>query len=125
MRVYLDDDLDSNALIGLLRLAGHGVVSPRFVETRGIADRDHLLYAASNELVLLTANPRDFITLHNQWQSQQQVHSGILIVYRENDPGRSLNFRQIVEAVTNLEQSGLTIPNQVYNLNFWRVRPGP
>ena len=29
MRLYLDDDLDGNILIGLLQHAGHAVVSPR------------------------------------------------------------------------------------------------
>lgn len=31
MRRYLDDDLDANALIGLLQHEGHEVVSPRAV----------------------------------------------------------------------------------------------
>ena len=31
MRLYLDDDLDGNILIGLLQHAGHTVVSPRAV----------------------------------------------------------------------------------------------
>lgn len=56
MRVYLDDDLDSNALIGLLQKAGHEVISPRAVGTRGVADEEHLRYAAAHALVLLTAN---------------------------------------------------------------------
>lgn len=38
MRLYLDDDLDSNALIGLLLQAGHQVVSPRAVGTRGVLE---------------------------------------------------------------------------------------
>ena len=33
MRLYLDDDLDGNVLIGLLQYAGHEVVSPRAVGT--------------------------------------------------------------------------------------------
>lgn len=37
MRVYLDDDLDSDALIGLLQQAGHDVVSPRAVGTRDMS----------------------------------------------------------------------------------------
>ena len=64
MRLYLDDDLDGNTLIGLLRQAGHEVVSPRVVGTRGVHDAAHLRYAADHELVLLTANVKDFLALH-------------------------------------------------------------
>jgi predicted nuclease of predicted toxin-antitoxin system len=55
----LDDDLDSNRLIGLLKNEGHTVVSPREVGMRGSTDLDHLQYASRNGLVLLTANVSD------------------------------------------------------------------
>lgn len=74
MKVYLDDDLDSNALIGLLQRAGHEVISPRAVGTRGVADEEHLRYAAAHGLVLLTANAEDFIDLHHEWMAQQREH---------------------------------------------------
>jgi predicted nuclease of predicted toxin-antitoxin system len=120
MRVYLDDDLDSNALIGLLRQAGHEVVSPRSVGNRGVTDAKHLHYAATHELVLLTANAADFIDLHHEWMAQQREHHGILIVYRENNLVRDMNFQQITQAVTHIEQSGLPLTNAFYNLNLWR-----
>jgi hypothetical protein len=66
MRLYLDDDLDGNVLIGLLQHAGHDVVSPRAVGTRGVQDAVHLRYAADHGLVLLTANAKDFLALHAQ-----------------------------------------------------------
>jgi len=86
MRVYFDDDMDSNALIGLLRKAGHEVVSPRATGTRGQSDEQHLRYAAEHDLVLLTANAADFIELHEQWMARHESHHGMLIVYRENNP---------------------------------------
>lgn len=120
MRVYLDDDLDSNALIGLLRSAGHEVISPRAAGIRGIDDEDHLRFAAANSLTLLTANAKDFTDLHEEWTKRQLQHSGILIVYRENNPARDMNPRQIAQAVTKIEQSDILIENACYNLNFWR-----
>lgn len=120
MRVYLDDDLDSNALIRLLRQAGHEVVSPRNVGTRARSDESHLRYAAANALVLLTANARDFVDLHHAWRSRQQDHHGILIVYKENNPVRDLSSQQIANAVTHVEHSGLPLSNALHNLNFWR-----
>jgi predicted nuclease of predicted toxin-antitoxin system len=120
MRVYIDDDLDSNALIGLLREAGHEVISPRAVGIRGATDEEHLSYAAAHVLVLLTANAKDFITLHDAWRAQQKDHYGILIVYRENNPARDMSFGQIAKAVSNIERSGLPLGNTFHNLSFWR-----
>jgi predicted nuclease of predicted toxin-antitoxin system len=124
MRVYLDDDLDSSALIGLLGQAGHQVVSPRAVGTRGISDEEHLQYASEHGLTLLTANARDFIGLHEEWSSDQRAHNGILIVYRENNPLRVMTFEEIAHAVTRLEQSNLPLRNASHNLNFWRRHVG-
>ncbi|MCG3159630.1 MAG: hypothetical protein JMDDDDMK_00644 [Acidobacteria bacterium] len=120
MKVYLDDDLDSNALIGLLRRGGHNVTSPRAVGNRGIDDEDHLRFAAAQSLTLLTANAEDFIELHEEWMKRQLRHSGILIVYQENNPARDMTFQQIAQAVTRIEQSGVPLENAYYNLNFWR-----
>ena len=120
MRVYLDDDLGSDALIAFLSHAAHQVYSPRALETRGAADEEHLDYAAAHEMVLLTANAEDFIDLHHQWMAQHREHHGILIVYRENNRARDMSFRQIAEALSNVEQSGVPLANAFHNLNFWR-----
>ena len=122
MRVYLDDDLDSNALIGLLQQDGHDVISPRTVGTRGVADEEHMRYAATNNLVLLTANAGHFADLHAEWTRRKQGHNGILIVYRENNPARDMSFEQIADAVTQVERSGVPLANSLHNLNFWRPR---
>lgn len=120
MRVYLDNNLDSNELLGLLQQSGHDAVSPRTVGTPGIADEEHLRYASSNSLVIITANALDFIELQERWQIQQQQHSGILIVFLENNPGRDMAFQEIARAVTQIEGSGIPLANRWHNLNFWR-----
>ena len=120
MRVYLDDDLDSDTLSRLLQREGHEVVSPRAVGTRGFADEEHLRHAMANELVLLTANAQDFVDLHQAWMRQQRHHGGILIVYRENNPARDMSFQQIAEAVSEIAQSGLPLVDAFHNLSFWR-----
>ena len=120
MRLYLDDDLDGNTLIGLLHHAGHEVVSPRAVGTRGVHDPAHLRYAADHELVLLTANAKDFLTLHEQWQQDGQEHPGMLLVYRENNPQRDMTLQEMARAVSRLDQAGIPLRNTYQNLNFWR-----
>ena len=120
MRLYLDDNLDSDALLGLLQQNGHDAVSPRTVGTLGVADEEHLRYASSNSLIIITANALDFIDLNERWRVQQQQHSGILIVFRGDNPGRDMGFHQIARAVTQIESSGILLENSWHNLNFWR-----
>ena len=120
MRVYLDDDLDSNILFRLLSQSGHEVISPRAIGNRGITDEEHLRYAADNLLDLLTANSRDFVRLHQIWLSQSRQHAGVLVVYRESNPARNMSLRETSSAVTRLEQAGVPIANNIHNLNFWR-----
>ncbi len=103
MRLYLDDDLDGNVRIGLLQHAGHDVVSPRTVGTRGVQDPAHLRHAADHDLVLLTANAKDSLVLHAQWQQDGQEHAGMLLVYRENNPQRDMTFQDIARAVSRLD----------------------
>jgi hypothetical protein len=126
MRIYLDDDLDSNLLIVHLRREGHEVFSPRTLNRRGVEDEAHLSYAAAHALVLLTANAGDFLQLHEQWLEQWLEqglrHEGILVVYRENNPARDMTLPQIARAVTRLEKSGLLAANTFQNLNVWRTR---
>jgi predicted nuclease of predicted toxin-antitoxin system len=120
MRVYLDDDLDSNALLALLQRAGHEVLSPRAVGTQGAVDQEHLRYATEHALLILTANGKDLVALHREWSRQQRPHHGVLVVYRENNPTRDMSFEQIANAVTRVEQAAVPLENTVHVLNRWR-----
>ncbi len=42
-------------------------------------DEAQLIYAATHDMVLLTFNQRDFVSLARQWAAQGQDHSGILL----------------------------------------------
>ena len=120
MRIYLDDDLDSNILNRPLSQSGHLVISPRAIGNKGLTDEEHLQYAANNLLVVLTANSQDFVRLHQIWLSQSLQHAGVLVVYRENNPARDMSFGDISSGVTRLEQAGVPIASNIHNLNFWR-----
>lgn len=120
MRVYLDDDLDSNIWGRLLSQSGHQVISPRAIINRGVTGQEHLQYAVDNLLVLLTANAQDFVRLHRTWLSQSRQHAGVMVVYRDNNRARNMSFRETYSAVTRLEQAGVPIANNIHNLNLWR-----
>jgi hypothetical protein len=120
MKIYLDDDMDANELISLLEHEGHEVISPRRVAMRGALDEAHLSYAAAELCVLLTANVRDFLMLHQRWQGEGQSHAGIVAIYRENNPRRDMTYGQIARAVSHLESAGIALQNTFQNLNMWR-----
>jgi predicted nuclease of predicted toxin-antitoxin system len=120
LAIYLDDSQDNDLLIALLRRAGHTVVSPREVTLRGSDDLTHLEYAAQNGYALLTADVRDFETLHRQWQQQGRQHAGILLVHYEGNVRKDMTAADIVRAIERLLMAGVAIPNQVHRLNQWR-----
>jgi len=120
MRLYLDDDMDANVLIRFLQEEGHEVISPRAVAMRGAEDEAHLRYAAAYQCAVVTANVRDFLTLHQTWQEEGRHHAGILALYRENNPQRDMTYAQIARAISRLERARLPLQNTFQNLNMWR-----
>jgi hypothetical protein len=120
MRLYLDDDMDANVLIRFLQEEGHEVMSPRAVAMRGAEDAAHLQHAAVHQCAVVTANVRDFLTLHQTWQEEGRHHAGILALYRENNPQRDMTYAQIARAISRLARAGLPLQNTFHNLNMWR-----
>jgi hypothetical protein len=112
--------MDANALIRFLQNEGHEVMSPRAVAMRGAEDEAHLGYAAAQGCAVVTANVRDFLTLHQRWQEEGRQHAGILALYRENNPQRDLTYAQIARAISRLARAGLPLQNTFHNLNMWR-----
>ena len=90
MRLYLDDDMDANTLISVLQEEGHEVISPRAVAMRGAEDVAHLQYVAAHQGAVVTANARDFLTLHTRrgrrqdgttlasWHSTGRIIRGVI-----------------------------------------------
>jgi predicted nuclease of predicted toxin-antitoxin system len=120
VHLYLDDCADSNRLANTLRQAGFPTTTPREVGTSGSDDADHLEYAAANGYTLITKNPKHFVALHHQWQSNGRIHSGILLIYQDNDPTRDMSPGDIARAIRNLLRAGLPIANEVHTLNHWQ-----
>jgi hypothetical protein len=99
-----------------LETVGHQVTTPAQAGIRKAADSVHFHYAQSNGLVLLTKNPKDFLALH----AMDQTHSGILLVYQDNDPSRDMTSADIVRAIKNLEDAGVVFQGNCHSLNAWR-----
>ncbi len=114
--LYLDDSVDSGEYRLRLAAAGHEVVSPRDVGMVGKDDRLHLEYAARHGLALLTYDADDFEELHLAGEQ----HSGVLVVYFDNNRRRDMRPSEVVRAIEWLEASGLPIAGELHVLNHWR-----
>ena len=120
LSLYLDDCADDDILIALLRRAGHQVHTPRSAGTSGVADDEHLAYAARRGCILLTKDPDDFLDLHRLWRATNRSHSGILLVYEEKEVHKNMSRVQIATAIDHLVASGMPLANEIHTLNHWR-----
>jgi hypothetical protein len=113
LTIYLDDCSDDDDRILFLTQAGHTVISPRTTGTKDSKDPEHLEYATTHGYVLLTPNPVDFRRLHRDWQAKGRAHSGIFLIYQENNVRKDMDHPDIVRAIGNLLASGLPIVNEI------------
>lgn len=118
LNLYLDDCAFSYTLRRLLLEAGHIVQIPAAVTPplTGASDESHFVYAQATNQVILTKNPADFNALNQKFPN----HAGILAVYQDNDPTKDMSYADIVRAISNLEQTGVTIAGGFWSLNAYR-----
>lgn len=79
IRLYLDEDTISRALISALRARNVDVLTAQEANNMGIPDEAQLAYALSQQHVLFTFNTRDFVQLHTQYLARGQEHTGIIV----------------------------------------------
>lgn len=97
MRLYLDEDIASKELTSRLAAAGHEVLSP----LRGEPDSHCWRHAQEHGATVVTMNAVDFVRLAEATEG----HSGLLLVYRENDPTRDMNAASVVVAVARVAET--------------------
>ena len=119
MRLYLDDDSVSPALVRLLRQAGHDVVIPIDRGLAGANDPLHLARAIREERVCLTCNYGHFGDLHELIMQAHGHHPGILIVRQDND-ARDMRPWEIVKAIGKLQAAAIPLADEIIVLNQWR-----
>lgn len=103
LALYLDDCVFSRKLRRLLIDAGHDVQTPDDVNPSlsGADDILHFAHAKMAGRVILTYNARDFRVLH------------------EDDPSKDMSYFQIVQAIANLESTGVAIAGEFWSLNAY------
>ncbi len=105
LSLYLDDCAFSHKLKQLLAEAGHDVEVPV-----------HFAHAKATGRAIITLNARDFKEMHDHAPD----HSGILIVYQDNDPTKDMSYSEIVQAIANLENTDVSITGGFWSLNAYR-----
>ena len=79
IRLYLDEDTISRALIAGLRARNVDVLTAQEAGKIGTSDETQLAFATSDQRTIFTFNTRDFAQLHSEWLEQGQEHSGIVV----------------------------------------------
>jgi hypothetical protein len=115
LRLYLDDSTASKHLAGLLRDAGHEVVTPAEANLGRRNDEVHFQFAAGHGLTLLTRHGKDLRVLHED----QPQHPGVLVVAPADDPQRELSDDDIVRAIARLDLAGAPVAGALTRLNDW------
>jgi len=79
-------------------------------------DEEHLVYAATNALVLFSFNVADFARLHDEWMSAGRTHAGIILSQQQRYSvgGQVLRLLRLVGA-----RSAAGMRNQVEFLSNW------
>jgi len=110
IRLYIDEDSNSRALVLSLQERGVDVVTPLSANRQGYRDEEQLAWATEQCRVLYSANVRDFYSLHTQILTEGRFHSGIIL-----NPNQSysigIQMRGILRLVT--AKSAEDMQNQV------------
>ena len=94
IRVYLDENVDINLAVRLIR-HGYNAVTALDVGNLGNSDEEQLEYAANNGRAILTHNRKHFRRLHRGWTRRAQHHCGVIVAVR-------LNLNELERRMLNL-----------------------
>ncbi len=81
--LYLDEDIQSDALITALRSRGILLTTTTEAAMVNRSDEEQLRFATSSGRVLVTSNIADFARLHAQWLKTDLEHAGIILVQQQ------------------------------------------
>jgi hypothetical protein len=70
IRLYLDEDAISRALIRALRARAVDALTAQEAKQIGVSDDDQLAHATAEGRTIFTLNTRDFAVLHTEYLSQ-------------------------------------------------------
>ena len=117
LRLYLDEDAMSAALVRGLAAHQMDVSTPVQVGARGRTDPEQLALAAAAGRSLYTFNARDFARLHAEWMRTGRHHAGIIVVNDQLMPiGEQL--RRLLRLAAVLDAADME--DRIEFLGAWR-----
>jgi DNA-binding transcriptional MerR regulator len=83
IRLYLDEDIQKQAIILGLRNYGIDVVTTSEANRISCFDEEQLIWATEQGRVIYSFNRRDFSRLHSELLAESRNHAGIIIVQQQ------------------------------------------
>jgi hypothetical protein len=117
IRLYLDEDTMSTALVNALRSAGIEVITALEAGMITRPDEEHLGYAAEHGLVLHSFNVKDYQQLNSRFIRQGLSHAGIILA-QKNRYSVGEHTRRMVILINGI--SAEEMRGQVVFLSGWQ-----
>ncbi len=86
LRLYIDENSHSHALIGALRRAGFDCLTVNEAKLRGATDEEQLLFATRENRTIHTCDIKDFRPLDETWRTAGRHHAGIILLTDQRTP---------------------------------------
>ncbi len=116
IRLYMDEDSGDTALVLALENRGVDVITTLSVNRLSFPDEEQLIWARSQGRVLYSSNIRDFYSLHTTFLTQEQPHSGMILVQQQ-----LYSIGELMRGILRLvaAKSAEQMENQVEFLSTW------
>ncbi len=116
IRLYMDEDAMSRALINGLRARGVDVTSVEEEGKRALDDRAQLEFSTQQGRVLCTSNIKDFYLLHTEYLQKGKFHAGIILIPQKRyTVGEQI--RRLLKLIST--KTSETMQSQIEFLSAW------
>ena len=122
MKLLVDEDTKAKKLLGLLRKAGHDVVSTQDLGIDTAEDQEVFAHAQTLGRVVLTKNVEHYLELHEL--HKLAGHMGVLAIHQSGKLDKDMSYDDIVNAIANIESAGENLAGDYQSLNAWHWPPG-
>ena len=116
IRLYLEEDSMSRALVRGLRARNVDVVTALEAGMIERSDKEHLDYTSKMGRVLYSYNVADFCRLHADFLSEGKDHAGIILV-RQRQYVVGVQLRRLLKLIATLSPDDMR--NRVEFLGAW------
>ncbi len=116
IRLYMDEDSTGRSLMLALQNRGVDVITTLSVNQLRYSDEEQLIWARSQGRVLYSSNIQDFYRLHTAFLTQEQPHSGMILVQQQR-----YSIGELMRGILKLIAAKSTeeMENQVEFISDW------